>query len=98
MQMLVNMKIATDDCCNICSTAYLKPVWTGFRRNRWRHGTQTIGYGLIAARIGYRRDQNKKPQTFVAYGFPNTPGRIRTCDHRFRKPVLYPLSYEGKVA
>ncbi len=24
-----------------------------------------------------------------------TPGRIRTCDNRFRKPVLYPLSYGG---
>ena len=23
------------------------------------------------------------------------PGRIRTCDSRFRKPLLYPLSYEG---
>ena len=23
------------------------------------------------------------------------PGRIRTCDTRFRKPMLYPLSYEG---
>lgn len=23
----------------------------------------------------------------------NTPGRIRTCDLRFRKPLLYPLSY-----
>jgi hypothetical protein len=23
-------------------------------------------------------------------------GKIRTCDTRFRKPVLYPLSYEGK--
>ncbi len=22
-------------------------------------------------------------------------GKIRTCDTRFRKPVLYPLSYEG---
>lgn len=22
-------------------------------------------------------------------------GRIRTCDARFRKPMLYPLSYEG---
>ena len=27
-----------------------------------------------------------------------TPGRIRTCDLRFRKPLLYPLSYEGEVA
>lgn len=25
-----------------------------------------------------------------------TPGRIRTCDLRFRKPLLYPLSYGGK--
>jgi site-specific DNA recombinase len=24
------------------------------------------------------------------------PGRIRTCDTRFRKPMLYPLSYEGR--
>jgi hypothetical protein len=23
------------------------------------------------------------------------PGRNRTCDLRFRKPLLYPLSYEG---
>ena len=26
---------------------------------------------------------------------PGAPGRIRTCDTRFRKPMLYPLSYEG---
>jgi hypothetical protein len=26
------------------------------------------------------------------------PGRIRTCDTRFRKPLLYPLSYEGDDA
>ena len=24
-------------------------------------------------------------------------GRIRTCDARFRKPTLYPLSYEGGI-
>jgi hypothetical protein len=23
------------------------------------------------------------------------PSRIRTCDTRFRKPLLYPLSYGG---
>jgi hypothetical protein len=27
-------------------------------------------------------------------GVGSTPGRIRTCDRRFRKPLLYPLSYE----
>jgi hypothetical protein len=26
---------------------------------------------------------------------PGAPGRIRTSDTRFRKPVLYPLSYGG---
>ena len=26
------------------------------------------------------------------------PGRIRTCDTRFRRAVLYPLSYEGEDA
>ncbi len=26
-------------------------------------------------------------------GFCGAPGRIRTCDHRIRSPVLYPLSY-----
>jgi hypothetical protein len=26
------------------------------------------------------------------------PGRNRTCDLRFRKPLLYPLSYEGATA
>src|SRR2546427_10550583 len=26
------------------------------------------------------------------------PGRNRTCDTRFRKPLLYPLSYEGRRA
>ena len=25
----------------------------------------------------------------------STPGRSRTCDTRFRKPLLYPLSYGG---
>ena len=32
------------------------------------------------------------PPTCCFYG---APGRNRTCDTRFRKPVLYPLSYEG---
>jgi hypothetical protein len=25
------------------------------------------------------------------------PGRTRTCDARFRKPTLYPLSYGGSL-
>lgn len=26
---------------------------------------------------------------------PSALGRIRTCDTQFRKPALYPLSYQG---
>ena len=29
------------------------------------------------------------------YNKKSALGRIRTCDTRFRKPMLYPLSYEG---
>ena len=29
--------------------------------------------------------------------FPGAPGRIRTVDTRFRRAVLYPLSYGGKL-
>jgi len=31
-------------------------------------------------------------------GNVGAPGRIRTCGTRFRKPLLYPLSYEGPTA
>jgi hypothetical protein len=31
------------------------------------------------------------PHTYK--GFGSAPGRIRTSDSRFRKPLLYPLSY-----
>jgi len=33
-----------------------------------------------------------------ASGHTITPGRIRTCDLRFRKPPLYPLSYGGNIS
>lgn len=35
----------------------------------------------------------EKPQGGVVT--PGAPGRIRTCDTRFRRAVLYPLSYGG---
>jgi hypothetical protein len=31
----------------------------------------------------------------LTWAFLGAPGRIRTCDARFRKPTLYPLSYGG---
>jgi len=37
----------------------------------------------------------EKPVAFVGDFKSDTPGRDRTCDLRFRKPSLYPLSYGG---
>ena len=40
----------------------------------------------IPLRVSESRDRDRQA---------DAPGRNRTCDTRFRKPVLYPLSYEG---
>jgi hypothetical protein len=42
----------------------------------------------LAAHRPMRVSAGQKP-------FSGAPGRNRTCDTRFRKPLLYPLSYEG---
>ncbi len=51
---------------------------------------------------GQRRTEQDRPLTLFQqvrgrFRVPagGAPGRIRTCDARFRKPMLYPLSYEG---
>ena len=49
---------------------------------------------LIARRVLNAKGERDVPSPTCAFG--GAPGRIRTCDTRFRKPVLYPLSYEGK--
>ena len=45
--------------------------------------------------------KRKRPEPLVASGFGlyllGAPGMIRTCDTRIRNPVLYPLSYGGKM-
>jgi hypothetical protein len=50
----------------------------------------------------YTRDYNEIQAHHLDDAFPQldgcAPGRIRTCDTRFRKPMLYPLSYEGLPA
>ena len=40
-----------------------------------------------------RRQSRKSTNPYLYSTSVNTPGRIRTYDPRFRKPVLYPLSY-----
>src|SRR5687768_18417248 len=56
------------------------------------------------SRIGVK-DQPERCQTSGDAGMTSitrnttasgAPGRNRTCDTRFRKPLLYPLSYEGE--
>jgi hypothetical protein len=39
------------------------------------------------------RGRNFRPCLAQLRSGASTPGRIRTCDLRFRKPLLYPLSY-----
>jgi len=38
--------------------------------------------------------ENRQKRTSEAHSH-RAPGKIRTCDTRFRRAVLYPLSYEG---
>ncbi len=48
--------------------------------------------------IGAEADVRQTYRTLTPdYDTDSALGRIRTCDTRFRKPVLYPLSYEGLV-
>ncbi len=50
----------------------------------------------LIMRGGAVRRRNAQPLVvWIEFSGHNTPGRIRTCDLRFRKPLLYPLSYEG---
>ena len=49
----------------------------------------------FGTRFGTRRFTQGGGQVFPLVR-SGAPGRNRTCDTRFRKPVLYPLSYEGR--
>ena len=42
---------------------------------------------------GGRDTPSSRLRTLLACGLAGGPGRIRTCGTRFRKPLLYPLSY-----
>ncbi len=57
------------------------------------HQTVTVGCHLqqTAKNTGFESDCER-----MIADEESTPGRTRTCDQRFRKPLLYPLSYGGK--
>ena len=53
---------------------------------------------VSTARIRRRPPTNqKRRRSRDAVIFPGAPGRIRTVDTRFRRAVLYPLSYGGML-
>lgn len=50
---------------------------------------------VMRGRDGARDVRGRGPGVLVEAADPMcAPGRIRTCDTRFRRAVLYPLSYE----
>ena len=60
--------------------------------------------GIPVAATGQNRDLKHWPRMEfpekcgeIFSGGKSAPGRIRTCDQGFRKPLLYPLSYGHKV-
>jgi hypothetical protein len=50
---------------------------------------------VLAATHGHRGIPQGGENPLLSKGSRGAPGRIRTCDARFRKPTLYPLSYGG---
>jgi hypothetical protein len=57
-------------------------MWSGFRR--------------IVVVLTYIGTSGGRPPDLPDYD--NTPGRNRTCDTRFRKPVLYPTELRGQLS
>ena len=56
------------------------------------------GGRVPAARIRRTAPQNqKRRRSRDAAVYAGAPGRIRTVDTRFRRAVLYPLSYGGML-
>src|SRR5690606_13933129 len=66
------------------------PAWPG----EWPEGSR--GRGLKGRRRHQVQEDLCSAMSTGCSG--GALGRIRTCDTRFRKPVLYPLSYEGEDA
>ena len=83
----------------------------GFRRSIVLTGSAGRSVGVIAAPLSPLPSSAASPAAVSAAsddrhlaGLPfarvpglqhSAPGRIRTCGTRFRKPMLYPLSYGG---
>jgi hypothetical protein len=52
---------------------------------------------VVRRGFGSRSEPPGMPFTCKPEVFESAPGRIRTSDTGFRKPLLYPLSYRRKI-
>ena len=68
------------------------PIWNTFNTRSGAPPTESAN--VPCAHLEHFQHQIRR--TADGVGQCNcAPSRIRTCDTRFRKPMLYPLSYEG---
>ncbi len=83
-------------CCRIRTNGTGLHVGTDYRRTRIQH-RPLVEYmdeeeNLLPSSLKKRKILRMEDLPLFLYA----PGRIRTCDTRFRKPMLYPLSYGGQ--
>jgi hypothetical protein len=69
----------------VTGTYELSSSWVRIRC--WHAGSRRCHLNIVVVALASTR--NRPPRD-------GAPGRIRTCDHRLRRPMLYPLSY-GRV-
>ena len=77
---------------SLLGAAISSPFWTGFdeaspatRSGRFTGGVPTTNGHAVATNRFWRASEGLQPPEIIG-----TPGTIRTCDLRFRKPLLYP--------
>ena len=88
LSMTVNTPTDTTAHTSLGNTAEFSqaPAFTGPLEAGAEHTPAAEAAGLKSTR---------RPTARSGATRSGAPGRIRTCDTRFRKPLLYPLSYEG---
>ena len=73
-------------------------AWTGTRQTPEFDARALRPRDGARAPRGHSRRGGTRPTEPVSVKHGNAPGRTRTSDTRFRKPLLYPLSYEGAAS
>ncbi len=89
------MKITPACCSPACAQLRNADCLSAVRRNVIATAARVKSIAALP-RVDFVRIDLTPQLTYE--DFRGAPGRIRTCDARFRKPMLYPLSYEGDGA